>query len=231
MKTIFLSFIIGTTIFTSIAQDTTKSKKIYHNEFGVDATGFVKQFLNFSQSQYPVFYTPNYYLTYRRYLKRGNIRFAIGGAFSNQVIPAGSTQDPNKYQNKSYSFDARIGWEFYTDLSKSWQVFYGIDFRPSYSYSKNDAPYWNGGYANGAEDKTQVYGVAPLLGFRFKLTSRLSLSTEASFSVNLESYSGKRYYIPETSQYPPVPDVIIPQRQKTYTNFSQPVSLILTFTI
>jgi len=48
---------------------------------------------------------------------------------------------------------------------------------------KNDAPYWNGGYANGYMTKSQIYGIAPLLGFRFLLNKRLSISTETSFSL------------------------------------------------
>ena len=221
-----------TCVLTISAQDSTKKSKIYRNEFGVDATGFIKQFLNFNQGQFGGnYYMPTYYLTYRRHFKCGNIRFAIGGDFTNEDLQPAFEQDSNKYHRSSYSFDARIGWEFFSNLGKRWQVFYGIDFKPTYSYYKNDAPYWNGGYANGTESKTEIYGIAPLLGFRFKLNDRISLTTETSYSINFATSSGRRYYIPVTSQYPPIPDEVSPKTKKMYSNFSQPVSLVLTFNI
>ncbi|OFX36850.1 MAG: hypothetical protein A2X08_14550 [Bacteroidetes bacterium GWA2_32_17] len=229
-KTIF-TFFLSIGILTVLAQDTTMKSKVYRNEFGIDATGFVKQFLNVNQSEFSNYYSPTYYLTYRRHFKCGNLRFAIGGAIESQDLAPAFTGDSNKYHRNSYSIDTRLGWEFSNDLSKRWQVFYGLDFRPSYSYSKNDAPYWNGGYANGSESKSQIYAVAPLLGFRIKINNRLSLSTETSLSFNFSQSSSRRYYIPVTSQYPPIPDVVTPKTKSFYSSFSQPVFIILTFDI
>ena len=45
MKKIFLSIILVISILRVFAQDNKIETKIYHNEFGVDATGFLKQFL------------------------------------------------------------------------------------------------------------------------------------------------------------------------------------------
>ena len=228
MRKIF--FILLTTfVLPTFGQDTTKHLKVYHNEFGIDATGFIKQFLNFNQSQFGGnYYQPTYYLTYRRLLKCGNIRFAIGGDLANaEALPV--PPDSVTTRSSSYSLDARLGWEFFINLHKRWQVFYGVDFRPSYSYSKNDGAFNNGGYANGTENKTQIYGIAPLLGFRFKLTDRLSLTTEASYSINFSTYEGRRYFTPLSSQFPSKPDELVPKTKRMYSNFSQPVSLILTF--
>lgn len=230
MKNLILTIILATTVLTTFGQDSTKTK-VYHNEFGIDATAFLKQFLNFNSGQYPDYYNATYYLTYRRHFKYGNIRFGIGGGFSDYDIPAAFDGDVNKYHYNSYSLNSRIGWEFFNELSKRWQVFYGLDFRPSLSYTKNDAPYWNGGYANGSETKSQTYGIAPLLGFRFKLTNRLSISTETSFSINWQQSESRRYYIPVTSQYPPLPDVVTPKTKKLFSSFAQPLSLLLTFDI
>jgi hypothetical protein len=231
MKKIFLTVVMTSLILTSFSQDTTKRDKVHRNEFGIDATGFIKQLLNFNQNEYYYYYYPNYYLTYRRHFKCGNIRFALGGDFSDHDIPAAFTGDSNKYHYTSYSYDCRIGWEFFNELSKRWQVFYGLDFRPSKSYTKNDVPYWNGGYANGTETKSQIYGIAPLLGFRFKLSNRLSIMTETSFSVNIQKEYSRKYYIPVTNMYPPIPDDITPKSIKYYSNFMQPLSLFITFNI
>ena len=229
MKKQSLTILLVAIMMNSFAQDTT-STKVYPNEFGIDVTNFIKQFLNFNNnSTGGNYYSPTYYLTYRRHFKCGNIRFAVGGAFSHQDIAPAFDQDSHKYESNSSSYDVRIGWEFTSEISKRWQVFYGADFRPTYSHNKNDAPYWNGGYANGSESKTEFYTAAPLLGFRFRLTSRLSLTTEASFSINWQTITSRRYYIPVTSQYPPKPDETSPTVKKMYSNFSQPIFLILTF--
>jgi hypothetical protein len=231
MKKALLTILTTVIIMTAFAQDTTKKVKVYHNEFGIDATSFIKQFFDFNTSAFGNEYTPTYYLTYRRHFKYGNIRFAIGGSFSNYNQPDEYTGDTNKYYYHSYSVNARIGWEFINELSKYWQVFYGIDFCPSYSYIKNDGQYFNAGYANGYEDKSQIYGVAPLLGFRFRLSKRLSISTETSFTLNWEKDSSKNYYTPVSSQYPSIPTVINPKTKKTYSSYAQPISLFFTFDI
>jgi hypothetical protein len=225
---IVAAFILSLNVYS---QDTTTHRKIYKNEFGVDATGFIKQFLNFNQGQFPEYYNPVYYITYRRHFSCGNIRFAIGGNFSSQDIVTPFAGDSNEYHSNAYSFNARIGWEFFNSIGKRWQVFYGLDFKPSIFYSKDDAPYWNGGYANGLETRSQLLGVGPMLGFRYKLTHRISLTTETSFSVIFEKATSRKYYIPVTSQFPAKPDVTAPDTKKVYGNYSQPLSVIFTFDI
>jgi len=230
----YILIILASAIATVVSAQVTKSdtaKKVYKNEFGIDATGFIKQFLNFNSSTFQDYYSPTYYLTYRRYLKCGNIRFAIGGSFADYDLTPAFIGDSNKYHYNSYSLDTRIGWEFQTVLSKHWQVFYGLDFRQSIGYTKNDAPYWNGGYANGYMTKSQIYGIAPLLGFRFLLNKRLSISTETSFSINQQQEFTRKYYIPVTNQYPPLPSNVTPKTKKIISGFSQPISLFLTFNI
>lgn len=81
-KTIF-SILLAAWTISATAQDSTAIKapqKNYHNEFGLDATGFFRQFLSFNDQQFTsaYLYSPTYYVTYRRYFKGGNIRFAIG---------------------------------------------------------------------------------------------------------------------------------------------------------
>jgi hypothetical protein len=205
MKKLFICFVISLFSLISNAQDLTGKPK-NNNEFGIDATGFVKQFLNFNQSIGAFNYIPTYYLTYRRYLTPGNVRFAIGGDFVNQNIPPVLAKDSNKYNLNAYGFGARLGWEFYNDLSQRWQVFYGVDLNATYTYSKNDASYWSGNYAIGMEKKMEAYGLAPVLGFRFKLNNRLNLVTEANYSINYGITTLKNYSIPITNQFPRVED-------------------------
>ena len=232
MKTTILTFLMTVAFLTTIAQDTTQTNKakIYKNEFGIDATGFIKQFINFSQQQNYTEYAPTYYLTYRRHFKCGNLRFAIGGGFSDTEIPSGLTEGPEKYYTNSYSVTSRIGWEFRDDLTKCWQVFYGLDFIPTYYYRKEDAQYLNDGYATGNMFKSNNYGLAPILGFRYKLTSRLSIMTELNYYLSLQQVVNRTYYIPISTLYPSKPDENR-KSKRVVGSFTQPLSLFIVFDI
>lgn len=226
LATIFLlSFSIAN------AQDSVKVKK-YRNEIGIDLTPFIKFYLNFDQNQFYYYnYIPSYYLTYRFHFKKSNIRAAIGGDYYTSEITSPYSGDPNKYFNRQENINFRIGYEFIENISKRWQVFYGIDFRPSFRHERNDAPWWNGGYANGSDTKTTNYGVAPLLGFRLKLNNRLSILTETSYQLNVFESKKYNYYIPINSDYPSIPDSDTQTSKSTSTSFNIPIGITLTVDI
>jgi hypothetical protein len=227
MKKLFIPALLLLFTPMSYSQDISPAK-VYKNELGVDVTGFIKNILPSSNGQFVEYYVPTYYITYRRHFKPGNIRSAIGGSYlSNDISPAFAL-DSNSYHNLGYSLDFRLGWEFISELSKRWQLYYGLDFRPTLLYSKNDAPYWNGGYANGREFSSRILGFAPILGFRWRLNHRISLTTETSLALNFEQRKNRNYFIPVTSQYPSLPDIEDPVEKKIYTSFSQPLSIIFT---
>lgn len=228
MKTIFLWILILFPVSILSAQDSLQAKKTYKNELGLDITGFIRQFVANNQSL-PQYYVPVYYLTYRRHFKFGSIRFAGGGEFSDEEISPGFASDSNEYSKSTASYDLRIGWEFPMVLSPHWQAFYGLDFRPSRGRYRNDAPYWNGGYANGTETKYEIYAATPILGIRYKPTRRISLTTEAGLSIIWENRYSRKYYIPVNSQYPPLPDVVNPNNKRVYSSFTQPLSVVFTF--
>ncbi len=230
MKKTLLTAATALSFFASTAQETKDPFKPHNNEFGVDATGFIRQFFNFDVGGGSN-YGPNYYITYRRHFGPGNLRFAIGGDYAAMDIPAGFPDDMNVYRSQSMSLDFRIGWEFKTELSKRWQVFYGLDFRPSFISGKDDASFFNGGYANGFETSSQNYGFAPLLGFRFRLTNRISLLTETSFAFNIQKISQRQYFTPVTSDYPALPDIKKENQKRVYTSYAQPLSVFITFDI
>jgi len=228
MKKLLFSIVFLFIVLTSFGQDSATTVTPYKDEFGLDITGLIQQFLLINQGEYDEKYAPTYYLTYRRHFKSGNIRAAIGCAFENKDQPAYYEDDSNKYKSRSFSFDIRMGWEFISQLSKRWQIFYGLDFRPSYYYLEDDFVYLSGSYATGKEIVNQQYGVAPLLGIRFKFSDRLSLTTEASFSVNYSNSWVRTYYTPIQNTYPTQPDEIV-KTKSLFSSFSQPLSLILTF--
>jgi hypothetical protein len=200
---------------------------LYKNEFGIDATSFILRFLKFEFSEDQ--YIQTYYLTYRRLFEKGNLRSGIGGFIENKDLRSAFAEDINKYNYESFNLNFRIGWEWKNEFSKRWQVFYGCDFRPSYFHIKDDAPFWNGGYANGYEQEVTNFGIAPLIGFRFRLNDRLSLSTETSLSFNYQSENLMYFYTPVTSDFPPKKDIKTDPVTRVFTSFGQPLMIFLTF--
>ncbi len=228
MKRIHLLATLCTALFAN-AQDSSQVK-VYKNELGLDATGMLRQFLHFNGSQFPEYYNPVYFISYRRHFGKCNLRAAIGGLYYFEPFESPFTNDPNEYERGSQQFDLRVGFEWTSELSKRWQTFYGLDYKQGFYKDHNDAPFWNGGYANGRDTKIIGYGIAPLLGFRFRLTERISLITEASLTLKLETIESRRYFLSVDPQsFPPQPEVIDPKITRINTSFEQPLSIFFTF--
>jgi len=206
----------------SKAQDATDDKP-HSIELGVDATSLLRNAFFFEGG----YQLSPYFLTFRKHFTRTNIRAALGGNYSNRDLADIIPDDPRNYMDLSYNINARVGYEWFNELSKHWQEFYGVDFRPSYYYSKRLGPDYSWSYANGSESNIYQYGLAPVLGFRFHITDRLSLLTEASLTFILQKEEQRRYFVPASDLDPEIPD------QKThstsvFTSFSQPLALFLT---
>ncbi len=232
MKKILLSVaIIFMALLSVFAQDTRENLKVYKNEIGVDITGFIRQFFFYSDGTCsPSAYKPNYIVNYRRHLKSGNIRFAIGGNFNQKDLNSPYDDDDSHYLSKQYYVNARIGWEFTKNINVRWQVFYGLDMLPSFSYSKNDANYWDGGYANGSENTNKTIGIGPIFGIKFKVSKRINISTVTNFAIFLSQNDETFYYTPLSSDYPPIPD---DKQQLTsiYSGYNQAMSILLSINL
>lgn len=233
-KCIYFVFVVFGFFLSVNGQDSIKPivTKKHLNEFGLDMTPFLKFYFNFSQNG-GYYYPDNYFLTYRRYFKIGNIRAGIGGNYSYSEEPSlynGDSLNINYYK-KEKAIELRIGYEFFQNLSRRWQVYYGIDARAGYAYSKIDAQYWNGGYSNGIETKFKGIGLAPILGIRLKVNRRLSLLTESSFLVQYSENSTERYYVPVFGGIPYKPNDPKITRKSFNTLFNSPISVIVSFSL
>jgi hypothetical protein len=234
---------IITCIFTFVlaqghAQDTLRSlaaptpgpAKNHPNELGLDVTPFLKFYLDFSYNG-GYNYQPSYMLTYRRYFKKSSFRAAIGGNYIYSESPSPFNGDSLKIRNynRSSAFVFRVGYEFFQELSRRWQVYYGADLATEYSHQRNDALISGGGYFHGQENAVKGIGIAPLLGIRFRLTPRMSLITESRFLVQYSETTSQRYYTPISRAYPPKKSDPRRTIKTTGTTFYYPLSIILTF--
>jgi len=221
MKKLIVCAILIVSAARMYGQDSTQKKKIYKNEFGVDGTAFLRQFMmgdnGFSGNN------TIYYLTYRRHFKSGNIRFGIGGNFSREE-PLDKIA-PYDFTNRS-SIDLRLGWEWTSILSKRWRVYYGVDLKPSFGNYQRENNYIDN--LRGIIVRSQQYALSPLLGFRFWLTERLSLTTESSFSIIYKYEKSTTYSRP---QYLYDYNDRIHEVAIFYSSFSSPLSVIVTFDI
>ncbi|MFK8038117.1 MAG: hypothetical protein AB8B74_07505 [Crocinitomicaceae bacterium] len=209
-----------------------------HHEVGLDATGFIKYFTNILNLDDAVQPVSIYQFTYRfKTRKFGNIRFGAGGNYNEREFQNFFQGDSTVRTRMSNGVSVRIGWEYHTEISKRWEAFYGIDFRPTFSYFRDDAigyeysqiDPWNNtiAYVVGQEVKSKTMGVAPLLGFRFKVTPRLSLTSEASFSVNFQENSTRTYY--SIFDNAVAKEDFKTNLKNTFGSFNAPLSIILTF--
>lgn len=239
MKKILLSLaficIFGIS-FSQVKSIKSDTNKVYHNELGVDVTGFFRRFFPLVQMDYyGQFYyieSPAYFLTYRRHLKCGNVRVGIGGDFSRRDVKNYlNTDDTKNYVSLNHSLSTRLGWEFTNELSNKWQIYYGLDLKFSKQYYSSNGYIFNTDYIVGYESTTQKYGISPLLGIRFKLTNRLSLTTEACLSVNFENSYSERTFTPTSNLYPSKDKEVTPRINSVSSSFTQPLSVILTFDI
>ena len=239
MKNLSIAFVFVLMCNCTIAQDSihttfssTQTPAGKHaNELGLDLTPLIKNYINFSNTS--TYYQPNYMVSYRRYFNKSNFRAAIGGNFLNSESPSPYNGDSlnTRYFNKQQSFVLRAGYEWFQNLSPRWQAFYGADLVVGYSKQRNDAPYWNGGYANGQENTAKSLGIGPVLGIRYRLNSHVSLITESSLLFQYSETSSFRYYLPITKAYPALPNGPKATNKTTATLFSYPLSIILTVNI
>jgi len=238
MKKYVFTFVMTLLLTQVFSQDTLKSnltqkqEKKHLNELGLDMTPFIKYYLDFSDNN-TFNYQPTYLLTYRRYFKKSNFRSAIGGNYLYEENPSPFSYDSLNtiYTNKKSSFVLRVGYEFFQDLTKRWQVYYGADLITNYSFERNDAQYWNAGYSNGYESKTSGFGIAPVLGIRLKMNKRISLITESSLLLQYSKSTSYRYYLPESSAYPNKANDPQKTNKSFGTTFNYPLSIILTINI
>lgn len=200
---------------SSFSQDL--ADKEYKNEIGFDLTPLVKQFLTFNDN----YYTPDpFYLMYRRHLGNTTLRAGIGGShLTEEQIP----DDTTTWSSSANILDFRLGIEKKTDFAKKWQFFYGLDLFTNIFRNQRDYQYSNAGQAVGFDDKTTQYGLAPLLGLRFKLNERLCLTTETSYRFYSYNRVDKTVYDPDTNLNTES------KTNGTRAAFNAPTSVFITF--
>ena len=156
MKQVLLIFTIC--IFSTL---TYSQNPNYNSQIGIDATGFLSQFLNFggsSSNRSP------YYFTYRKLGENKNTRIGLGADLDIQL----------SNERSSNSIDFRAGNEKFNDFGKRWRALYGWDFKLGLDLITN---------ANSGNVANLRLGTGPFVGLQFRLNERISFATETSYDL------------------------------------------------
>jgi hypothetical protein len=181
MKNLLLLALLLLTV-NSFAQNE-DSSKVRRNEIGLDITSLIGRTAILSvYGYYPTDYEPTYYAYYRRNFDKIRLRAAAGGDLS--------SIDLEQNNKKKLSLDYKIGAEFFSPISKRFELYYGLDLvggkkENSYNYEYYDE------YLYDVQLKTDYIGAAPFLGIRFQITDRMNMRVEMAMVVRQESIIDK----------------------------------------
>ncbi len=120
------------------------------------------------------------------------------------------------------TLEGSMGIERKVNLYKKFQVFFGADFFIRYfeveNISRQSRYTWDNRYT-----KSNDYGIAPFIGFRYKLNNRISITTESNIKLFYTDYHNGRNYFPD-NQYG-----YSATSKKWKTEYTPPTSIYVTF--
>ncbi|MBS1547760.1 MAG: hypothetical protein JST38_12385 [Bacteroidetes bacterium] len=205
----------------------------HRHEVGIDVSSFLWLYSGraVSDSSSPWMLPAPYWVAYRYHFRNHwALRIGIGGFAMKDERPLFGYSDPLTYTTKQSEVDVRIGLERGQDLAKRWQVIYGLDLRPAWTYQYTDYQYSNGYYRHGEEDHGTDLAGAVLLGIRYRITPRFSLLTEASLAVVATHREQRQFTEPMDADHVPQPDVSI-STNSIHTLFQPPLNITASFAL
>jgi len=210
--------IINLVIFVlscNIANAQTDSLK--NNEIGLNISPFFTYV--FSNN-----YNPLFNISYRRYIGKNAIRTRL--LFSNyKQLSDADNIDISKEQKQ---FDFNIGYQRFSFLTKKWSIFWGLDFNYGNNYSYSSNVYANSYVGEQVRDNTH-YGLGALIGFKYYINNRISISSEMNYFYMLKKENITSRYKLISNNSVSIPDNSIVNLNTTYTEFTPPINMIISF--
>lgn len=219
------------TLLVTVASAAQTDSLVRRCEIGADMSAFVRVFISHYAGQDPSIYEqPNYLLSYRYHFREYNLRFGVGGVVDDEEREATwyGAQPGETYHDRTTLMTLRLGVERYEELSRRWQVFYGLDFRPSWERLDDGFTHSNAGYRHARHTREQQMGVAALMGVRFRITPRFSLLTETSFAYVRTDVETRTVSTPQDDTYPFIDDEVF-KGTNLNTVFQAPLMLVAAF--
>jgi hypothetical protein len=226
-------FLLVTTLATH-AQEPVERE--YRNEINVDVTALLRQFLFSGDQLYPAEYpfpysTPFYQIGYRRHLNKMNLRAGFGMAYSVTDEPNFAYPEHDRTRREAQQINGRLGVEWVQELHRRWQVFYGVDALITTAHTFNGVTYYNGPYGHGYERSSVAWGAGGVLGFRYRITPRLSLFTETSLTYFRQEEKQRTFRFPRDPEDPssPPPEDRTGITDRSFTLYQLPLSVMVAF--
>ncbi len=199
MRTFFLlslfTLLLSTPLLAQEEGDATKPAKGVKHELAVNATFFIKQFLNFSEDN-SIEISP-YAISYKRINSKLKVfRFGLGLTLLNSKFQDDAL--PSDRVTKNISLNTRVGFEKQFQLTKTWSTYIGVDLTGSYGVSSTS---FNNGFEEVTTERTSWnIGCGPVLGIQVHFNDRISLFTETAFYYAYQETNDKSTFSVSTFQ-------------------------------
>ena len=206
MKKYLLSILIFGFCLSLTAQSQ-ESEKTFKHEIGFDATSLIGRVMVFGgYGFYSTSYQPTYYVNYRAHIGEMRLRAGIGGNYQ---------ANNSEVKTENSQIDYRIGAEFSTEISKRFELYYGLD---AVGGSNRDYREWEyvDEYLLAFDYSLDYVGIAPFLGVRFKVTDKISLMAELSAIFRREEVKDNNYTKEVLVENP-----IRPEREENFDEYTQ----------
>lgn len=135
--------------------------------------------------------TPKIGLGYKYHFAGSALRSKL--SFGSRDYTSNDIDDTSKTDNSLLTTGFHLGYELHKNIN-SIQIFYGADLFANYSKfnSKNTNTHSSETYIYDRTYSYTGFGISPLLGVKYFISSSFSLSTELKFTI--ESYRGEDIY-------------------------------------
>lgn len=209
MKTLFCSIAFSLLIFYANASqvDSTHSshyastdtshaaKKDRKHYLSINATFFLKQFLNFASQNFNVSSSP-YILDYRFVPKSSGFRISAGISYNQKktTIPASQSGTGVDETDNSHvlTISYRLGYVYQKKIAKKWTIIAGAEFIGTVLDSTQTVTTSSDISSNKAKGWT--IGLGPSLGIQFDINKRMGLYTETAFYYTYGSETVKNTF-------------------------------------
>ena len=177
MKKLKVLLFITSMVFESFANDSSSNK--IRIDLNMNATKFVKQFVNFNNSNFEI--SP--YLFGMRVIKgKNNFRWNYGIDYNTNTVSGNNNE--SSLQNNNQNF--RLGYLREVVLNKKFSSYLGPDF--VLSYTENITKSSGIGFSSERSQRQSGLGLGLNFGFQWNLSSKIAIYTEST--LLMESQSG-----------------------------------------
>lgn len=184
MKRIILFCLCYGCSFLAFGQNKMPQSETVLNQYqvGFNVSSLWKKILNRQSSN--LFLTPSETITFKNQKNGRALRAGIGFNYQRNLGDENSNNNFNSITRNTVNL--RLGYEKQKIVSERWLYYYGLDLKYINSVFKiNSFSY---------DPKFQAIGIAPILGFQFRLTKRLFLQTEASVNFLYSTFSNMQSF-------------------------------------